>query len=94
MTAQVSETAQAVIGRHRLLVVAGFASIVTGVTLAAWVGYEWFIVGVSHEVIALLAGVGVLFGTQLLVFALMASMLITLYHEQRSYLTNKGDGDG
>ncbi|MDH5021372.1 S-layer glycoprotein N-glycosyltransferase AglJ [Halobacterium rubrum] len=59
---------------------AGFGLL--GTLLAAYVGYDWFANGVSHEVIALVAGVSVLFGVQLLMFGLLSDLVVTLYREQ------------
>lgn len=67
--------------RHRLLVVAGTASTLFGLAVAAFVGYEWFVRGISHEVFTMIAGVALLFGVQILVLASLTSMLITLHRE-------------
>ena len=71
----------AVRGRHRLLVVLGGASTVFGGLLAAYVGYEWFIRGVSHEIIAVVSAGSLLLGVQILILASLTSMLVTLHRE-------------
>lgn len=72
---------EAVQGRHRLLVLAGFASTAVGLALGAYVGYEWFGRGISHEVIAVVSAGTLLLGVQLLVLASLTSMLVTLHRE-------------
>ncbi|MDL0136577.1 S-layer glycoprotein N-glycosyltransferase AglJ [Halobacterium salinarum] len=59
---------------------AGFGTL--GVALAGYVAYDWLLHGVSHEVIALVAGVSVLFGVQLLMFGLLSDLIVTLHREQ------------
>jgi hypothetical protein len=65
--------------RHRYLVASGFGLGVIGAVLAAWVAYRWFVHGVSHEVIALVAGFAVLLGVQLLVLSTLTSLLVDLH---------------
>ncbi|WP_232688569.1 S-layer glycoprotein N-glycosyltransferase AglJ [Halobacterium zhouii] len=55
---------------------------VIGAALAAYVGYDWFANGVSHEVIVIVAGVSILFGLQLLMFGLLSDLFVTLHREQ------------
>jgi len=59
---------------------AGFG--VSGAVLAAWVGYEWFVRGISHEALTVVAGVLLLLGVQLLMFGLLSDLVVTLYREQ------------
>jgi dolichol-phosphate mannosyltransferase len=61
---------------------AGVASILTGASIAAWVAYEWFVVGESHEVIATVSGVALLLGVQLLIFGVLSDMIVSLHREQ------------
>lgn len=77
--------------RYRLFVSVGWGAILVGLAIATWVGYEWFYRSTGHQVVALVAGVAILFGMQLLVFSFMAHMLVLLYREQRIYL--EGDGE-
>lgn len=72
---------EAVQTRHRTLLLAGVGSTTFGLVLAAYVGYRWFVHGVSHEVLALLAAAAVLVGVQLLVLSALTSMLIALHRE-------------
>ena len=65
----------------------GVASSFVGVLLALYVGYEWFVVGVSHEVIALVAASGILFGIQLLMFGVLSDMMVALNREQTRRLS-------
>lgn len=69
--------------RHRYLVWSGTGFTVAGALLAAWIGYEWFGRGVSHEVLAVVAGFAVLLGVQLLVLSTLTSLLVDL-HEERA----------
>jgi len=60
----------------------GLLSTLTGILLAAYVAYDWFVNGVSHEVIALGGAAGILFGIQLLMFGVLSDMIVTLNREQ------------
>jgi glycosyltransferase (TIGR04182 family) len=60
----------------------GTLSTLVGVLLAAWVGYEWFVRDVSHEVLTVVAGVGILFGVQLLMFGVLADLILSLHRER------------
>lgn len=62
----------------------GFASTFSGLALAAYVGYEWFIrvPRISHEVLAVVAAAAVLFGVQLLMFGVLSDMILSLHREQ------------
>ncbi|MFW6385374.1 MAG: S-layer glycoprotein N-glycosyltransferase AglJ [Halodesulfurarchaeum sp.] len=60
----------------------GAVSTVIGLLLGAYVGYEWFAQGVSHEVIAILATLGILFGGQLIIFGFLADLILTLHQDQ------------
>jgi len=68
---------------------AGFGAL--GATLAGYVAWDWFANGVSHEVIALVAGVSVLFGLQLLMFGLLSDLVVTLHREQTRRLERLRD---
>lgn len=74
-------TFDAVMNRHRVLVIAGGVSTAFGLLVAAYVGYEWFVDGVSHEILTIVAAVAVLFGVQVLVLSSLSSMLIRLHEE-------------
>jgi len=66
----------------------GVASLFTGLCIAIYVGYEWFVVGVSHEVLAVAAASGLLFGVQLLMFGVLSDMIVALNREQTRQLGN------
>jgi glycosyltransferase (TIGR04182 family) len=53
-----------------------------GTALAAWIGYEWFVRGISHEALTVVAGVVVLLGVQLLIFGVLSDLVVTLHREQ------------
>ena len=60
----------------------GLSSTVFGAFVGLYVGYRWFVVGVSHEVLALVAAFGILFGVQLLMFGVLSDLILTLHREQ------------
>jgi dolichol-phosphate mannosyltransferase len=60
----------------------GASSTLLGLLLAGYVAYDWLVNGVSHEVIALLAASGMLFGVQLLIFGVLSDMIVALNREQ------------
>ncbi|WP_224269131.1 S-layer glycoprotein N-glycosyltransferase AglJ [Haloprofundus salinisoli] len=61
----------------------GALSTLTGLLLTFYVAYEWFVPPrVSHEVIAVGAAAGILFGVQLLIFGVLADMILTFHREQ------------
>jgi dolichol-phosphate mannosyltransferase len=60
----------------------GAVSVLFGTVLAAYVGYEWFVYDVSHAVMAVVAGVAVLFGVQLVMFGVLSDMILALHREQ------------
>jgi len=60
----------------------GVASLLAGVGLGAYVGIEWFTRGISHNVLALVGGIALVFGVQLLVFGALSDMIVKLHREQ------------
>lgn len=64
----------------------GAASTVVGVVLAAYVAVEWVTRGISHEVIAVVAGVAVLFGVQVALFGVLADLIVDVNREQTRQL--------
>ncbi|MFC6795981.1 S-layer glycoprotein N-glycosyltransferase AglJ [Halobaculum halobium] len=60
---------------------AGVASGLAGGLVAAYVAYDWFANGISHNVLAIVAGVGVILGVQLLIFGVLSDLLVTLHGE-------------
>jgi dolichol-phosphate mannosyltransferase len=59
----------------------GLVSSLTGLLLGAYVGVEWVTRQVSHEVIAVLAVFGILFGFQLVMFGVLSDMILSLHDE-------------
>jgi len=60
----------------------GALSTFVGLVIAGFVAVEWFTRNVSHEVLAVVAGVAVLFGVQLLMFGVLSDMMVALNREQ------------
>jgi len=60
----------------------GGLSMLGGVGLGVYVAVEWFTRNVSHEVIAVLATLAIIFGVQLLIFGVLSDMIVTLHREQ------------
>ena len=60
----------------------GVVSAAVGVGIGLWVGFEWFFVGISHEVWAIVSAVGILFGVQLLMFGVLSDLIFSLHQEQ------------
>lgn len=60
----------------------GVLSLLFGGGLATYVGIEWFRYSVSHEVLAVVAGVAILFGVQLVMFGVLSDMILALHREQ------------
>ncbi|UWG48096.1 Glycosyl transferase family 2 [Halanaeroarchaeum sp. HSR-CO] len=60
----------------------GSLSLLVGVLLGLYVGYEWFAFGISHNVIALLATLATLFGGMLVMFGFLSDLMVTLHREQ------------
>ena len=77
--------------RHRYLVGSGVGCTLAGALLAAWIAWEWFGRGVSHEVLAVVAGFAVLLGVQLLVLSTLTSLLVDL-HEERAHEVDRRRG--
>ncbi len=65
--------------RHRYLVNSGVGLGLVGAALALWIAFEWFVRGISHEVLALVAGFAILLGVQLLVLSTLTSLLVDLH---------------
>ncbi|GAA0656149.1 S-layer glycoprotein N-glycosyltransferase AglJ [Salarchaeum japonicum] len=60
----------------------GGGALLLSLVLGVYVGYEWFVRGVSHNVIAVAAGVALLFGVQLIMFGVLSDLFVTLHREQ------------
>jgi dolichol-phosphate mannosyltransferase len=66
----------------------GFSTIGMGVVLGVYVLYDWFVRGISHEVIATIGGIAVVLGIQLLMFGVLSDMIVTVNREQTQQLEN------
>ncbi|MFB6133598.1 MAG: S-layer glycoprotein N-glycosyltransferase AglJ [Halanaeroarchaeum sp.] len=60
----------------------GAVSLIVGLLLGGYVAYEWFVNSVSHEVIAVLSTLGLLFGGMLVMFGFLSDLVVTLHREQ------------
>ncbi|MFH5798945.1 S-layer glycoprotein N-glycosyltransferase AglJ [Haladaptatus sp. CMAA 1911] len=60
----------------------GMLSGLFGVFLGVYVGVEWVTRNISHEVLAVVAGISIVFGLQLLMFGVLSDMIVTLHREQ------------
>lgn len=69
----------------------GVASSLVGVVLATFVAYAWVARGVGHEVIALAAGVALLFGVQLLMFGVLSDLILSANRRQNRQLERIAD---
>ena len=69
----------------------GVASSLVGVVLATFVAYAWVARGVGHEVIALAAGVALLFGVQLLMFGVLSDLILSANRRQSRQLERIAD---
>ena len=59
----------------------GMVSTIVGLMIGTYVGYRWFVVGVSHEVLAVVSAFGILFGVQLVMFGVLSDLIVTLHRE-------------
>jgi dolichol-phosphate mannosyltransferase len=64
----------------------GLVSTSVGLGIAVWVGVEWVTRNVSHEVMAVVAASGILFGVQLLMFGVLSDLIFSLHREQMQRL--------
>jgi len=60
----------------------GVVSVLAGLGVAGYVGFEWLVRDISHEVLALVAGVSVLLGIQLLMFGALSDLIVSVNREQ------------
>ena len=59
----------------------GVLSTVSGLVIAVYVLVEWLTQGISHEVLAVVSGFGIIVGIQLLIFGVLADMVLALHRE-------------
>ncbi|MCY4729285.1 S-layer glycoprotein N-glycosyltransferase AglJ [Natronomonas gomsonensis] len=62
-----------------------------GTVLAAYVGYDYFVRGISHEVIALLSVFFILLSMQLLMFGVLSDIIVSVNREQTRRLEEISD---
>jgi dolichol-phosphate mannosyltransferase len=67
----------------------GVLSTVTGFLIAVYVVVEWVTVNVSHEVLAVVSGFGIIVGVQLLMFGVLADLVLTLHRETLQRIDEK-----
>jgi glycosyltransferase (TIGR04182 family) len=60
----------------------GVFSLLVGAVLGVYVAVEWFVRDTSHEVLAVVGGVSVLLGIQLLMFGVLSDLIVTVNREQ------------
>jgi len=64
----------------------GAVSLVVGLVLGSYVAVEWITANTSHEVLAFLGGLAIIFGVQLLMFGVLSDMIVTVNREQTRQL--------
>jgi dolichol-phosphate mannosyltransferase len=62
-----------------------------GTLLGAYVGYDYFVHGVSHEVLAVLASFFILLSVQLLMFGVLSDVIVSVNREQTRRLEEVSD---
>ena len=62
----------------------GVLSLLAGLTVGGYVGYEWFLrePPVSHEALAVVAAAGIILGVQLLMFGVLSDVIVAVNREQ------------
>jgi NhaP-type Na+/H+ or K+/H+ antiporter len=55
---------------------------IVGLSVAAFVGYEWFVRGIGREALAVVAASGILLGVQLVIFGVLSDIIVTVNREQ------------
>ena len=64
----------------------GTGATVVGLVLGIYVGVEWVLYSISHEVVAVVAAFAILFGVQLLMFGVLSDLILTLHREQMKHV--------
>lgn len=63
--------------------VLGVASLLGGILVGTFVAIEWFVPPrTGHQVLALVAAVGIVLGAQLIILAVLADVILTLHRER------------
>lgn len=68
----------------------GITTMLVGGIVAGWVGYEWFVHSVAHDVLALFAASAFLFGMQLVMFGLLSDLIVSLHREEMRRIEEDG----
>ncbi|WP_248518136.1 S-layer glycoprotein N-glycosyltransferase AglJ [Salinarchaeum laminariae] len=61
----------------------GGLSLLAGLGIASYVGYDWFVNDIPHEVLAIVAAAGILVGIQLFMIGFLSDMIVALHRDQR-----------
>lgn len=67
------------------------AGTVAGILLGGYVGYDYFVNGISHQILALLAAFCILLSVQLLMFGVLSDIIVSLNREQTRRLEELTD---
>jgi dolichol-phosphate mannosyltransferase len=68
-----------------------FGGTLLGVSLALYVGYEYLVHGISHEIIALLSAFFILLSVQLLMLGFLSDIIVSVNREQTRRLEELSD---
>jgi dolichol-phosphate mannosyltransferase len=71
----------------------GLLSSLLGAVLAAYVGWEWFVVGISHESLTVVSAFAILFGLQMIMFGALSDLMVSLHREQRRHIERLSQDD-
>jgi dolichol-phosphate mannosyltransferase len=69
----------------------GVGSAFVGVVIASYVAYAYLLRGISHSVLALAAGVALLFGVQLVMFGVLSELIVSSNRRQTRELERIAD---
>ncbi|MEF8779747.1 MAG: S-layer glycoprotein N-glycosyltransferase AglJ [Haloferacaceae archaeon] len=72
----------------------GLTATLVGGFVALYVGYRWVVAGVGHEILALVAAFGILFGVQLLMFGVLSDLILSLHRDQLERIDRIDGTDG
>ena len=72
----------------------GLASTLVGLLIATYVGYRWVAYGIGHEILAVVAAAGILFGVQLLMFGVLSDLIVSLHREQMRLIERLDERNG
>jgi glycosyltransferase (TIGR04182 family) len=71
----------------------GLLSSLVGLVVAAYVGWEWFVVGISHEALTVVSAFAILFGLQMVMFGALSDLMVSLHREQRRHIDRLADDE-